>query len=121
MTLAGGCLCGAVRFVVTPPLRDVLICHCSQCRRWSGHVWAASAVPSERLTLTQTRGLRWFASSPQADRGFCGECGSSLFWRPAHGGHVSFAAGALDGPTGLHVGGKWCLSDKGDYYAADKG
>ena len=29
----GGCLCGAVRFTAAPPLRDVVVCHCSRCRR----------------------------------------------------------------------------------------
>jgi hypothetical protein len=30
----GGCLCGAVRFEVLGPLRDVVLCHCGECRRW---------------------------------------------------------------------------------------
>ncbi|MGO1081292.1 GFA family protein [Inquilinus sp. CA228] len=39
----GGCLCGAVRYRVTGPLRPVVACHCSQCRRTSGHVAAFTA------------------------------------------------------------------------------
>ena len=39
------CLCGAVRVTIRGPLDDIAACHCSQCRRWSGHVWAAVPVP----------------------------------------------------------------------------
>ncbi len=45
LTMArGGCLCGAVRYEVQGPLRDVLICHCEECRRWHGHVSATTAA-----------------------------------------------------------------------------
>ena len=40
----GGCLCGAVRYQVRGPLRSVVMCHCSQCRRQTGHVMAATAL-----------------------------------------------------------------------------
>jgi hypothetical protein len=76
----GHCLCGAVRFELTPPLRAVTVCHCGQCRRWHGHVGAYTAVPRDGVSLTESRGLAWFASSSFARRGYCREFGSSLFW-----------------------------------------
>ena len=48
----GGCLCGAVRYEVRGPLRDVLICHCTECRRWSGHLFAATVRPTVEVVLT---------------------------------------------------------------------
>ena len=82
----GGCLCGAVRYEVRGPLRDVLICHCVECRRWHGHFSASTAERREDLVLLEQRGLRWI-QSPDSDagarRGFCAECGSSLFGDPA--------------------------------------
>lgn len=114
--LKGRCLCGAVVFEVTPPFREAIICHCGQCRRWAGHIWAASAVPPERFRLIKGDSLRWFRSSSKAERGFCATCGSSLFWRPSSGTHVSFAPGALDAPTGLSLKGHQCVASKGDYY-----
>jgi len=42
----GGCLCGAVRYEVLGPLRDVVLCHCSHCRRTHGHVAAYAACAS---------------------------------------------------------------------------
>ena len=50
-THTGGCLCGGVRYEVDGPLRDVVACHCSQCRRTSGHFVAATRAPTARLRL----------------------------------------------------------------------
>jgi hypothetical protein len=115
----GRCLCGAVRYRVDGRLRDVLICHCEECRRWHGHVSACTAAKREDLVLTEQRGLRWL-DSPRSDaharRGFCAECGSSLFWDAAGRATVSIAAGTLDGPTGLRVAAHWYVSQAGDYY-----
>ena len=67
-TATGGCLCGAVRYEVHGPLRDVVLCHCSECRRWTGHVLAATAARSSDLIVVRADGLRWF-DSPASDRG----------------------------------------------------
>ena len=67
----------------------------------------------------QDRGLRWIhspASDAGARRGFCGECGSSLFWDPPRRETVSIAAGTLDDATGLCVAGHWCVSQAAPYY-----
>lgn len=114
--MQGSCLCGAVTFTIDPPLRDVIACHCSQCRKTSGHFWAATSVPDDRFHLANSEGLRWFRSSPQAQRGFCGTCGASLFWHPEGEGRVSLSPGALDGPTGLTIAEHIFLEDAGDYY-----
>ena len=118
--VTGRCLCGAVRYEVRGPLRDVLICHCAECRRWHGHVCATTAVTREDLVLVEQRGLRWI-ESPHSDararRGFCGECGSSLFWDPPARRTISIAAGTLDAPTGLRVAAHWYVTQAGDYYA----
>ncbi len=114
--MRGSCLCNAVVFEVDAPLRPVIACHCSQCRKTSGHFWAASAVPLSQFRLIGEGGLRWFRASPLALRGFCGICGSSLFWKPEGEDQISFAAGALDGPTGLTLQSHWHREDAGDYY-----
>ena len=114
--LEGSCLCGAVRFEVTGPGPDPSICHCGQCRKQSGHVWSSSYVPDAALTITGDT-LRWYRASSKAERGFCGTCGSFLFWREAAEGHTSFAMGAVDGPTGLRLAKHIFTADKGDYYA----
>jgi hypothetical protein len=108
-----------VRYEVRGPLRDVVICHCEECRRWHGHVSACTAAARQDLALLDQRSLRWF-DSPRSDararRGFCGECGSSLFWDAPGRETVSIAAGSLDGPTGLRIDRHWYVSGAADYY-----
>ncbi len=117
----GGCLCGAVRYEVRGPLRAVVDCHCTQCRRTSGHFAAFTATHPEALVLIESAGLRWYPSSTSARRGFCGTCGSSLFWEPDSGERVSIAAGTLDLPTGLETVVHVFVEDAGDYYEIDDG
>ena len=119
--MRGSCLCGGVVFGVALPLRPVIACHCSQCRKTSGHFWAASSVPLAQFSLIEDKGLKWFQSSPQAKRGFCDTCGASLFWQPTGGDHISFGAGCLDGPTGLAIESHWYVEDAGDYYPLPDG
>ncbi|MFZ0388143.1 MAG: GFA family protein [Solirubrobacteraceae bacterium] len=113
--LTGGCLCGAVRYEVTGPLRDVENCHCSRCRRTNGHFGAYTAAPSGALTLIEARGLRWYVADGR-ERGFCASCGASLFWRRIDSRHTSIAAGTLDAPTGLQTTLHIFTDSRGDYY-----
>jgi len=115
----GRCLCGAVTYEVRGPLRDVLVCHCEECRRWHGHVSATTAAQRGDLVVTEARALRWI-ESPRSDararRGFCGDCGSSLFWDAPGRETISIAAGSLDGETGLRIASHWYVSQAADYY-----
>jgi hypothetical protein len=114
--VTGRCVCGAVRYAVRGPLRPVSYCHCSQCRRTSGHYVAATACAAANLTLLNVEGLCWYRSSSRAERGFCGACGSSLFWKPGHGRHISIMAGTIDTPTGLDAVEHIFVADASDYY-----
>jgi hypothetical protein len=114
----GGCLCGAVRYVVGGPLRDVVACHCSHCRRTHGHYAAYSACAVADLVLLEQRGLRWYEDGDRS-RGFCSECGASLFWRAQGRDTISIAAGTLDEPTGLSTVAHIFTRDRGDYYVID--
>ena len=115
--LNGRCLCGAIRFELSPPIRNVIICHCRQCAQWTGHAVAATAVATENFRLVSgAEALKWYKSSDHAERGFCGICGSSLFWKPADGSRMSVLAGALQPPTGLCVSAHIFVGSKSDYY-----
>jgi hypothetical protein len=117
---AGGCLCGAVRYEVRGALRDVVNCHCSVCRRWHGHHGAYTSTALDGVRLVEDRGLVWYESAadatPGVRRGFCGECGSSLFWHPNGAPAIAIAAGSLDAPTGLRTIEHVWTSRQGDYY-----
>ncbi len=112
----GGCLCGAVRYRVEGGLREIHACHCSQCRRVTGHYGAFSACSNDDLVFESNAGLAWYESSPGIRRGFCGKCGSTLFWDDTSRPYVAIAAGSLDEPTGLRLTGHNFVADKGDYY-----
>lgn len=111
--LRAACLCGAVRLIGRRTDSPFAACHCSMCRRWSGHVWAGPEV--EGLTV-EGDALRWFRSSDTAERGFCGNCGSSLVWRQIGAGTAAISAGALEPPSGLRLEGHIYTAHKGDYY-----
>ena len=117
----GQCLCGGVRYEVTGPLRNVIACHCSQCRRTSGHFVAASQAPTAALKLLNSETLTWYESSPEAKRGFCNRCGGNLFWRETgpDNKNTSIMAGTLDTPTGLRITEHIFVEDKSDYYSID--
>lgn len=117
----GGCACGAVRYEVRGALRPVVVCHCRQCRRHSGHQHAATRARKADLAVTGTDALSWYRSSEKARRGFCGTCGSPLFWEPFEGDNVSILAGSLDTASGLVTIGHVYVAEKGDYYAIDDG
>ncbi len=114
----GGCLCGGVRYEIHGLLRDVIACHCSQCRRTSGHFVAATQARTTDLVLRESATLRWYRSSAAAERGFCSRCGGNLFWRPTatEPAVTSIMAGTLDTPTGLQVMQHIFVADKSDYY-----
>ena len=113
----GRCLCGAVAYEVHGLLRDVVLCHCDECKRWNGGVGAYASTRRDALAVSGDA-LRWIAS-PQSDRaarrGFCEECGSSLFWDPAGGDTISIAAGTLERPTGLRTVAHWYTRHAGDW------
>jgi hypothetical protein len=115
--LTGHCLCGAVRFRLTGERRNVVVCHCGQCRRWHGHVGAYTRVAKSDLVVDGS--VTWFRSSERAQRGFCRDCGSSLFWERLGSDQISIAAGTLDAPTGLTTSLQIFAEDAGDYYAVD--
>ena len=114
-TTRGSCMCGAVRYRVIGPLRPIIACHCIQCRKSSGHYVAATACATEALHIEGDT-LQWYASSKEAERAFCGRCGSNLFWRRQGSSSISIWAGSIDGPTGLHIAQQLFAESKGDYY-----
>ena len=117
----GSCLCGAISFEVQGELPPPDACHCSQCRKQSGHYWASTDVERERLTIQGEEAISWFQSSEKVRRGFCGKCGSFLFWEPMGRSKIAIGMGAFDKPTGTRLGHHIFVADKGDYYEVADG
>lgn len=112
----GGCLCGAVRYEVKGPLRNVVNCHCSMCQKLHGAFGAHSKARKVNITITRSDGLAWYKTSDVARRGFCRECGSSLFWEPFALDATGILAGSLDSPSGLKTMGHIYVSEKSTFY-----
>ena len=99
--LTGSCLCGGVRFEVTPPFRRASHCHCSRCRKHGGAAMLTQGrVARERFRLLSGEELlrAYVPEGGGAAKVFCTVCGSSLFgatW--PDGPEVSVRFGALDG------------------------
>ncbi len=117
----GSCLCGSVRYRVDGPMRDVVACHCRQCRKQSGHFYAATDCSDDDLTIEDDGALRWYEASDFAKRGFCGNCGSALFWRRNGAAQTSILAGSLDEDGGIKLVKHIFCADKGAYYEIDDG
>ena len=112
----GSCLCGAVTFEVAGALPEPDACHCSQCRKQSGHFWASTDVSRAALAVRGADHVSWYRSSERVQRGFCSVCGSVLFWDPIGRDKIAIAMGAFESPTGTRLGKHIFVADKGDYY-----
>lgn len=91
--LTGGCLCGEVRIEASGRPWRVGVCHCLDCRKHHGALFASAAIfPAAAVTITgETRDY--------AGRFFCPRCGSSVFGRS--GDEIEISLGALDTPDQL--------------------
>lgn len=115
--IQASCECGKVRFQFPTARKEITVCHCSQCRKTSGHLWAATRTDFDSLHFEAQDTLTWYQSSPAARRGFCAACGSSLFYQINGESGVAIAAGCLDSaPEYFHVAKHIYAQDKGTYY-----
>lgn len=111
----GSCLCGHVRFDITGPLLGkASACHCTQCRKQSGHHWASANVATDDLQVLGD--VTWYEATNAAKRGFCARCGSMLFWKAHDEDQISFSLGCLDDEGGIRLQRHIFTADKGDYY-----
>lgn len=111
----GSCLCGDVSFEVSGDISEIGACHCSICRKTSGHYWAAVTVPADNIKIDGYTYIRWFRSSQNVRRGFCEGCGASLFYIKDGSKNWEVAAGCFDTPLPkltrhIHI------DQKPDYY-----
>ena len=114
----GSCLCGKVSFVVEGELPNPVACHCTSCRKHTGHFEASADVEREAVTIEGAENLTWYHQT-KVRRGFCSTCGSSLFFDPLDkekNKWIGVSMGAFDGPTKVKLAQHIFVSEKGDYY-----
>jgi len=105
-----------VHFEVRGDLKAPDACHCTNCRKQSGHYWASTNVHRSALILERWDKVKWYRSSEKVRRGFCSECGSLLFWDPLGHDFIAIAMGAFNPPTQTHLHAHIFVEEKGDYY-----
>ncbi len=119
--VSGSCLCGKVNFKIAELLRDVVMCHCQQCRKQTGHLVAATRIHDNSIELSGEEHLTWYCASDDATRGFCKHCGSVLFWKRINTDTLAVMAGSLETPTELKTISHIFTKFKGDYYEITDG
>ncbi len=106
--VTGSCLCGAIRFRLDAPVKELRACHCRNCQKASGAGGSVNAVvPSAAFRITQGTPKRY---SARADSGrllhryFCGECGSPIYsQRETTPETVVVRAGAFDNAGDMKI------------------
>ncbi len=99
--LTGGCLCGSVRFEIEPPTKWCSHCHCSLCRRAHGAAFVTwFGVEKAQFRISEgDSAVQWHHSSEEARRGFCGRCGSTLFFESERwAGETHIVLASMDSP-----------------------
>lgn len=79
----GGCLCGAIRFEIHGPIRDIVYCHCSRCRKAQGSAFAANGVvAADHFKIVRGADqLSAYEATPGESKLFCKTCGSPMLSR----------------------------------------
>lgn len=82
---------------------------------------AATAAKRKSFSISGEENVAWYSASPEARRGFCKACGSTLFWDGVGRDFISIAAGSLDDSKGLTVACHIFVAEKGGYYEIEDG
>jgi len=113
--MTGSCLCGAIKFTATFASNGIGACHCGMCRKWSGGPWLGIDCGTS-VSFTGEDKLSVYNSSDWAERGFCSECGSSLFYRVKKTGQHFMAAGLFDNTDELILDHQIFIDRKPAYF-----
>jgi hypothetical protein len=93
----GGCMCGACRYEARAEPINIRTCHCRMCQKAIGASFNARVlVPLDSLTMNGPVG--WYHSSELLRRGFCTQCGTTLFSERGSANVIGLTMGSLDDP-----------------------
>jgi hypothetical protein len=116
--LTGGCQCGAVRYALHAEPTNPCICYCRMCQKQFGNVFGIFAgVRTDQFETTRGE-IAWFASSKEAERGFCRDCGTPLAYRFTSRPRISMALGSLDDPEHVRPVAQYGVEGRVSWLAA---
>jgi hypothetical protein len=113
--MPGGCLCGAVRFRATPKNTEFGACHCSMCRKWAAGPFLAVECNGP-VAFDDTSALGFYRSSEWAERGFCRQCGTPLFYRLVGKEFYAVSVEAFDDRSDFAFTSQIFIDEKPGYY-----
>lgn len=94
---SGSCYCGKIKFDVWDFNPTYSLCHCTECRKWTGSFYACIAAKNGNYKIHGAENITWFLKSADSEQGFCKNCGSAIFWRKnPDAGFLDIAIGFLD-------------------------
>lgn len=112
----GACLCGAVSLSVTVSSHNVDACHCHMCRTWGGGPFLGIEC-DQQVSIRGEENVSVYASSDWAERGFCNQCGTHLFYRLKEGGHYAVPVGLIDNGEPWVLDQQIFIDEKPAFYA----
>lgn len=95
--IKGSCLCKSISFEIINECRYSVLCHCTMCQKSNAEFSNYTKVQKENIKFLNKKNLKWFLSSKNYKRGFCNNCGSSLFFQSRHSeNEISVSTGSLN-------------------------
>lgn len=110
----GHCLCGKVSIRLHQAKRVVDVCHCAMCRRWGGGPFMG--MSGDSFEISGEDDVTSYPSSNWAERAFCKNCGSNLWYRFTPTDHYSFTAGVFDIRDGIEIEQQIFVDEKPAFY-----
>lgn len=114
-SVKGKCLCGAVEVTVAKASSDIGACHCGMCRKWSGGPLLAVDCGTE-VSFSGGDNVSAFQASEWAQRGFCNQCGTHLFYKLLANGQYMMPAGLFEGTPAFNFDHQIFIEEKPSYY-----
>lgn len=111
--VTGSCLCKAVSFKGEVGHREFHACHCGMCRQWGGGPFLSVEA---KVQFEGESHITAFASSDWAERGFCGQCGTHLFYRFKGAPQCYISLGVLDNTEDFKFQSQIYVDKKPHYY-----
>ena len=109
--IKGSCLCESISFEIITECRYSVLCHCTMCQKSNAEFSNYTKVQKNNFKFLSKKNLKWFFSSKNFKRGFCNNCGSSLFFQSRHADEaIAVSTGSLN--SNIPVKGHIFYKDK---------
>ncbi|WED27288.1 GFA family protein [Vibrio sp. DW001] len=109
------CLCGSVKIEAQEVNPKFTVCHCDTCRTWGGGPFFAVQCGTD-VKFQNAEMVKEYKSSPWATRGFCGQCGTHLYYRFNKTGSYNMPVGLFPELNGLAMSMQYFSDQRPDYY-----